>query len=454
MKGNHNTTIVSFLLFILCFVFSAEEIVQYGHWLYLAQLLAVFSFYFKRENNFALFFSPSFLTILYLNISFCLGHIVVSEGIGFDLVYYRLFARFENVNFITFFFLFCSWVVFIAFPYDSVEIPPEKKNISRIYPKVKIIILLCMLFALNFVSIDLSFLGGSGDFSYVFKLAISIVIVKLVSDQKLWVKLIYYILIIAVFLMGNFNSKREIMYVLILMLFYEVVKNRAQFKLKFRQFFFATVGFSLVFTMIIVSSIMRGYGNFKVKNPLEAATHVLDYVSSDYAMDAMVANFELAPVYGNSSNAINYVYSGDVDILYGSTFYKFFFMPIPRSIFEDKPNSMIDVYTERFSPSFRALGGSFPIVIYAESFWNFYYLAPVFLFLLFRLLNIFYLRMVRSVFEKRMIVRDIFLIYLYVTIIQVIRGSGLEIWLMYGLISLPAIYFILKLFNLETDEQD
>jgi hypothetical protein len=378
---------------------------------------------------------------------------VVSQGIGFDLVYYRLFSRFENVNFITFFFLLCSWVVFIAFPYNSVDLPPAKEKTPE-YPKVKIIILLCMLFALNFVSIDLSFLGGGGDFSYVFKLAIAIIIVKLVSDQKLLVKLVYYMLVIAVFLMGNFNSKREIMYVLILMLFYEFAKNRVQFKLKMRQFLFAVGGFSLVFAMIIVSSIMRGYGNFNVKNPLEAATHVFDYVGSDYAMDAMVANFELAPVYGNSSNAINYVYSGDVDVLYGSTFYKFFFIPIPRSILEDKPNSMIDTYTQRFSPSFRSIGGSFPIVIYAESFWNFFYLAPVFLFFLFKFLNIFYLKMVRSVYEKKMIVRDLFLIYLYVTIIQFIRGSGIEIWLIYGILSLPVIYFILKVFNLKTDEQD
>lgn len=452
MKSNYTTTIVSLFLFVLCFVMSRDEIIRYGHWFYLAQLITVFLFNFKQENNFAIFFSPSFLTILYLNISFCLGHIVVSQGIGFDLVYYRLFMRFEDVNFITFFFLLCSWVVFIAFPYNSVEIPAEKKKVTE-YPKVKIIILLCMLFALNFVSIDLSFLGGGGDFSYVFKLAIAIVIVKLVSDQRLLVKLTYYVLVIAVFLMGNFNSKREIMYVLILMLFFEFAKNRIQFKMKLKQLLYAILGFSLVFSMIIVSSIMRGYGNFKVNNPLEAATHLTDYVASDYAMDAMVANFELAPVYGNSSNAINYVYSGDVKILYGSTFYKFFFIPIPRSIFENKPNSMIDTYTERFSPSFRSLGGSFPIVIYAESFWNFFYLAPVFLFFLFKYLNIFYLKMVRSIYDKKLVVRDIFLVYLYVTIIQFIRGSGIEIWLIYGILSLPVIYFILKVFNLKADEQ-
>src|SRR5690606_15480936 len=134
---------------------------------------------------------------------------------------------------------------------------------------------------------------------------------------------------------------------------------------------------------------------------------------------------------------INYVHSNQVELTYGSTFLKFFFLPLPRSIFPYKPDSMIDIYTKKFMPEFRAEGGSYPIIIYSEVFWNFHILGLFFLYFIFRVLNNFYIKLIENVNRNVINVKTIFLLFMYVTLIQFVRGSGLEIWLLYGILTIP-----------------
>lgn len=178
---------------------------------------------------------------------------------------------------------------------------------------------------------------------------------------------------------------------------------------------------------------------------MEAVQYIPDYLQSDFATDALINNFELNTVYGNGSNALDYVYSEKVDLLYGSTFMKFLFIPLPRSVFPDKPKSMIDIYTTIYTPTFRKEGGSLPVILYSEAFWNFHLFGLLFLYLLYRFFDNMYRKMCLNLTNGNITILSIFLIYLYITFIQVVRGSGFDIWILYPILSIPICYLILFL---------
>ena len=376
---------------------------------------------------------------------------VVARGIGFDLKYYNAFKNFESISFITAFFLLCNLMVFLSISFKSfnkiINIKYIKSNLKTIN-KSKILFLFLILFLLGYVKIKLSFLGGQGDFIYVFKLAVSILIVFVISDFKSKIRFLLYFFIICLFFNGSFNSKREILYVIILITFFEFLRNKIKIRIKLKQFLLFSFGFAFIFYLVIIASIMRGYGNYNVNDSINASKYALDYITSEIATKALASNFELNYLYGNSSNAVNYIYSGEEDYLYGSTFLKFLFIPIPRSLFPEKPLSMIDIYTNKFDPSFRSIGGSYPIIIYSESYWNFSLLALPFLYLIFSLFNRFYLKVVGFIERSHISIYSVFLIFMYITLIQFIRGSGFELWLLYGIIPILFIGFLIKFLGL------
>jgi len=419
--------------------------------IYLVQIVTFGLVFFKSRNNRYYIFSPTFLTLLYLNLNFIVGHITVSTGLGFDLKYYNAFMRYESLTFITVYLIICNMIVFTSLQFTRINRLPytfESNDIK--VPKFLIPLLLIVLFVLGFVQVDLSFIGGGGDFSYVYKLLCACFIVFILSYKKKKSRFFIYPLIIVFFIIGSYSSKREILYVIILIIFLEIMRNRSNLKINLKYLFYGFLGFCGFIYIVLVSSIMRGYGSYEPENIVEASSYINDYVTSDIFLDALTANFETNAVYGNSTNAINYVYSNQVELTYGSTFLKFLFIPFPRQIFPDKPDSMIDIYTRKFMPEFRAIGGSYPIIIYSEVFWNFHILGFVFLFFLFKILNKLYVKLLININNNIMNVGTIFLLFMYITFIQFVRGSGLEIWLLYGVLTLPLAFiinFLIKYFR-------
>lgn len=455
MKEKIHVIITSVVLLILCLFLSEAHVIRYGQWFYLIQLVVIINSIFKHTKNFIYIFSPSFITLAYLNISFFLGHYVVAHNIGFDAKYYHAFKNFESVSFITAFFLISNLMVFLALNFNMFE--KTKNNLTlqsktTFTPnKISIFILFFVLVFLSFIHIDLAIIGGKGDFSYLFKLSTSIIILILImnSGYNKITRLIYYLLIIAFIFIGSYTSKREILYPIIFIIFLEILSKRITIKIRVKQLIMIGIGIFFILYIFVVSSILRGYGNFETNNPLVASSHVLEYLSSDYAVNALTSNFELNTVYGNSANAINYVYSDQVDLLYGLTFLKTIFIFLPRSVFPDKPSSMIDIYTSTFNPFFRSTGGSLPIVIYSESFWNFSLFALPFLYFFYSVINKLYLKLINRLNNNILNLQTVVLSFMYVTLIQFIRGSGLELWILYGLLSIPFIFIVLKIITLK-----
>lgn len=64
--------------------------------------------------------------------------------------------------------------------------------------------------------------------------------------------------------------------------------------------------------------------------------------------------------------------SNTTDYLYGIPFLKPLYSIIPRMIWDDKPLTISLQFAEQFNPAFFHDGGSLPITIYGELFWNFW----------------------------------------------------------------------------------
>jgi hypothetical protein len=431
------------LIFILLF-FNNNDIQLYGFTTYLIQLSFIFYLLIRKNNNHVYLLSPSFLTILYSSLTFGFGHYVVSRNIGFKEIYYLKFIQYENLWFITSFFLISNLIVFNAIPFKSFKTFKTyhySKNTFKTSP-IKVLLFLFILLTLNILAEGFANLG---DFIYPLKLTVVIFISFLLKGFVLPVRLSFYL--IELFLIGlqHWDSKREILFVLIFIVFYEIIVNNINLRIKIKYLSSIIGVLCLAFYIIMVSSISRGYGEYNVGgDPVKASSHVLDFLSSDIAIDAFAANFELSYGYGHSSNAIDLVYKNPLNLLFGSTLIKFIFIPIPRGVWKEKPKSIVDIYTSIFDPAFRNMGGSYPISFYSELFWNFHLFGLFVLFLVFKILNRAYFLMINKISGKTSTYL-VFLIFMYTTFIQFIRGSGIELWLIYGIISIPFAYMLVML---------
>lgn len=426
-------------LIMICMASEDDVVIYYGNWLYLIHLLGFTLIFYNKEKNYLFYLSPTYLTLAYLNLSYFMGQYVIARGIGYQPKYHNIFFNYESVKFVTIFFLLCNLMVFLALDikkFKRIEYNFTKQ--SKINYKF-IAVLLALLLLFTFIEVDLTFIGGGNDHSYAFQLTTCIFIVNILSNTRSKIKYPIYLLMILISIIGNFEDKRQIFFILILIIFFEFIRKKYEINFSFKKILFSLALILLFTYIILVSSLLRGYGQYNVDNPVDATFFIGKYLNSNNIKNTLTANFELSSAYGNTSNAVDYVYKGEVDYLYGYTFIKFLFIPIPRQVFPGKPRSMIDIYTTKFAPHFRDRGGSLPVGLYGESIWNFSLLSLIFIYLLYSYLNKLYRYAVLSVTKSIFKNIEVFIIYLYITLIMFIRGSGFEIWLVYPLISIPLI---------------
>jgi hypothetical protein len=136
------------------------------------------------------------------------------------------------------------------------------------------------------------------------------------------------------------------------------------------------------------------------------------------------------------------MFKGDYEYLYGETFLKLIFIPIPRYLFPDKPRSMISVYTSIADLRFRSIVGSCLFSIYSELICDFGVFSFPILFFMSYYINLLYKYMVVSFYLTKIESMFLIALFLSVTIIMFIRGSGIEMWFLYSLIPLPIVYVL------------
>lgn len=403
--------------------------------------------------------SPCFLSLLYLSLNFLFGSMFVLNdiaiGSGLGLLDKIHAVTISNLQIANSFFILCNGIVFDvwlrglkwrSFKNTHVFDVREFKK-GRLFVFSLFILLFCAI-----VPIDLSMFGGAvadgtgaaENFNYYYRVVTIIFLsVGFFYTKERRVRYLFYLLMILYLVLTSFSSKREILFVVIFFLFIESLKQKLVLKVSIKNIAYLFIVSILAIWIILVSSVLRGYGNYDIKSPLDAFKSVNKYIQEDYFLEAATANFEVNSAYGHSMMCVDYVLNENIPLQYGKTFIKVLFIPFPRQMFPEKPNAMIDIYTRTYDPLFRSLGGSYPVCIYSEMFANFLFLAPFFVLLFFILFESMYYRILEQMDSRKSLFKLISLLMIYTLFISAVRGGGLESLVIPYIITLPVLLFLL-----------
>ncbi len=425
-----------FIGVVVSFFFTNDFAFEFEGYNYLIfQVLLFVLVFVLKDQGVKFLLSPSFIAVSYVNINFWLGSYVFKTGNVFTRLL-PTFDAWENYDHRIFFFNAINFLIILSY-FLTINLRLKRRklpillDIKRINPK-KLFLATVVIFLL--IS------PFKFPFSIVFKSLLAIIMFTLISQRfSLRKRIFFYVLIIFIFVLFSSHSKREAIFLLLPIFLLESYKIRI--KLSIKLFLKVFVASFLLLYAIIAMSILRGYGGYKVDNFYDASGHVFDYMTSHFFMPAIVNNLEISSTYLHSNNSVEYLEEGKMDYLYGETFIKPLFIFFPRSIIT-KPKSSIGYYTETHDPEFRAKGGSFPISIQSEFYLNFGIYSLLLIVPFFMIFNMMY-KTILIMIKNREIINFAYALYIYQIFLSLVRGSGLDIFLVYT-IFLLFFFFLYK----------
>jgi hypothetical protein len=432
---------IQLFIIIVSFFLGNDLNREYGHSILLIHYIFIILIFFPRtKDKTALLFSPSFLTVTYITLSLILGSWVFSKGYVISSIYLQEYDKWGNIHYIYPFFMVCNLTAMysIRFMKEKYTYKQDTTNNYKIFLMFSVFILLITLLFRNQVMILFGgYIGQIQTFLFL-------LIAYILNVKNIKYRFIFYFIIIIYFSVISPFGKRAAAQFFISLSFIEVIRFY-NIKYNFKKLVVSIVITALFFLSIIYMSILRGYGGFLITNHFQPFTYIQEYVSNENFGKYIAENLELNTTFFHSIQSINYVLNDFNNLTFGSTIIKGLFIVTPRSIFEKKPDSMIKKYTSKFDKYFYARGGSYPICIYSESFWNFHYLGIFFIFILFYISNKIYYKMVES-FRSFYGLKFLGVFYMYHYFLVYIRGSGLDIYLIYMIIGF-AMNAVFKFFN-------
>ncbi|MFC1735908.1 hypothetical protein ACFL1X_07305 [Candidatus Hydrogenedentota bacterium] len=418
--------------------------------LYLGAFLASAYAIYDREDLSRSYFRPSSIMVLYVSLFFFMGsfafknELVLMETAS-QFEYYSL----EKFGVVSFYFLCAIGVTLIsqvlskhrsntspAHAHDAKRPGGKKLNTQGVRVLLSVIIIILTPL------VDIPLPGGSGSFSSTFFMfaAVHIAYVAKLSGRKYRAG-IYALL--AFLLATSFYSDRRLLFYFAFILCFIEVFDKRPFKIRAKAFALLAAIFVSLITANIAMSIHRGVGEFESKSMSDAFTYVDDYLASDWAQTMLLHNFEGPPTIFHSYNAVNYmIRSGDYR--HGLTFVKVFFLPIPRSVFPDKPRSMVDEYTTILYPVFRERGGSWVPNLYTEAFWNFGLFGGLFFLLVgYYCLDTIYFKWIGRL-RAGARVENVFFLSSFAFLLFLFRGSGVDLYGLFVII----FFFMARMYGL------
>ncbi|AXT18583.1 hypothetical protein D7030_06935 [Flavobacteriaceae bacterium AU392] len=445
-----NFVIVNIILIVVV-LFQGKESFLNEMWVfytihYITLFLHIFFQINKKCNYLFIAFSPIVLSFIYTGVFFTLGSYVIPRGYGFFLIPYETFPEIDNLNYYTIYLFVTNILIlfFWNFLINKKVKTIEKKLNAQEWMSFKYsnFIFFCILFLLLSFT-KLSFLGSiSGVFLYPFKFITIIGLVLVSISLSIRKKIALYVLLMILVSIYHYHSKREIILVLFAIIFLEFLYNKLKLKLSFKTFSIMLILAGVMCYSILAASILRGYGGYKLNNKFEAFLKVPDYIQKDYFLDVAVANFEINYMFGNTILCMNLVENGKLPLQYGSSYFKFLFSPIPRSIWKNKPDGIILKYSYALDPNYKKIGQSMPVVHYGEGFVNFYWLGFIVATLIIVVFEYLYWCIIETNWKSIFNWKFVFFIYINCIIFQYIRGSGFDLFMLYVTASLPMILFI------------
>lgn len=388
-------------------------------------------------------FYPSIVMLLFYGLSLSLGSFLVPRGYGFaTVVYYDSVLSIDSFNIIVSYLIISLMCLY----YLSVKVLESssrnhtvfgvQQNISR-GGNIKMIfgVIGLMFFSLS------DFILSTG-----FQLAFAVVLMFAAMKRGNSILIVASLFVLGMFSIFNYENKREILMALMLVVFIFSCKYDWKFNLKIKNLATYIFVVILFFCLIIVASIMRGYGGFGDFNNLsvlDAIGLIPSYIVNEGFIDSIVDNLELHHTFSAASLVVEYYWNGQLEYLLGESIIKPLFIPIPREMFILKPESVMTVFTRYYLPLAYEAGGSLPVILPAEMFANFGVFGAIALYFIVNGAN----KIARSIYSSSVSeFWRVFAIGATVFSFIYIRGGGLDL---YTLTLLPcAVVFYLSTLSL------
>lgn len=405
------------LLISFCvFLFSDNDLLNSGYLIFWVQALINIPCLLNKTKYIYSFFLPSYLLLFYVTVNQLLGGYLASNGYGWNKGIINSYFYIENIKLIFFYLLLVNFCMLLV-TYDALS-RIKKPTIIERYKDNRFLLNISLFFLFCFFSILQK--------DWLFSLQLVLIIFLISSTYFLKNKFRYFVYLLFIFIMLSFNyeSKREILMTLILILFVESYFNSIEFKFNLKTIFLSFLSFFIFISFVLIASIMRGYGELDNRDVLTSINYLPSYISSETFMDSVSDNFELGYNYIVSMLSIEYVINGRIDYLYGMSFLKTLFLPFPREIFDMKPDNIMIIFTKELDYSFYSIGGSYPINLSSELFINFNFFGIFIFYILMYFFNHILINMVKLNFGGYYFLLSVFFITIFFIFM---RGSGLDL---------------------------
>lgn len=408
-------------------------------------LLSVAVMHLWGQKKFIPLMSPMIILFVYITVSMLFGGWAHLNGYVLSKKQLIAFSEWQNYRVsVVYYILSLSIIYFIDSYYrnkylnDVILVGQRVKMLNISYPVLQVFIAIPFIF----ISFEAAWFGGDGDLSKVFILvAVFSIAAYIASNRDKYSaisRLFIYMAMVILLASISVNDKREAIFSILPILLLESYYGKWVVNVRLVLYFCLLLMITLV--LILMMSISRGYGSFGSVGFLESFLYVVPYIKSEGFIAKLMNNLEFNYVYFHSLNAIESVLNDSDLIEYGSTIIKFIFIGIPRSIFSDKPDSIIHLYTNHYNPALRELGGSYPVNIVSEMFWNFHFFGLIGVSVVsITILKIYYFFLLR--FPTYSAPTISFGMFSYMFSLVWFRGSGLDMYLVYVLFS----FFVISL---------
>lgn len=400
-----------------------NEYLKFNSWIFYSFQFFVYSFYILNKIKYiTFFFLPSSVSFFFLGLSFSIGSYYVPLNYGFLNEFYLFqYSNVKNFPVIVFFYMNLFNVLFLVLC-NSLSKQKQFSGILFFYNSNKFALRAFLLvLLLIFCSIHETF----------FKFGAQVVIVSylcfLLMKKNTFIKIFVYFLLILIILAFNHESKREILIILFILVFF----ISSELKLKFEFYSFKMFSYFflifLVFLLIIAASILRGYGNFEIEFFWQAIFFIPEYFKLDSITHILLDNFEISHTYPASILAVEYVLSGNIDLYYGLTVIKPIFLVVPRELWESKPDSIIAIFTDSHLSGLFDTGLSLPVSLPGELFINFSALSLFCMYLILFLADrLFFFSINKNTFSFKVVLS----ICSFITFFMLVRGSGFDLYIL------------------------